>query len=294
VDWDVEAVMNELEEYLHKQSRLFLATLGVVLAVLLFLVDCLNPVLFLDFAYLLPIAVVSWYAPRWVGVAMAGCCAGAWLITGKQPLDAAAPSGVDVLNFAILFVGFTAFSLVVSALQRERSVNRRLALYDSGSGACTRNYFSELASAEISRAQRYGRPFTVACVNLQQNEEVHRNAGCSSEGAVLRKIARTIRANTRSSDVVGLRRDNEFVLLLPETGNESAEVVLKKLYERLAELLRKNEWGLGVGVGAVTFLRPPETVEDLLAKAERLATTVRENGIGRTIHEVCGDSSLYA
>jgi len=280
--------MNELEEYLHKQSRLFLATLGVVLAVLLLLVDYLNPGLFLDFAYLLPIAVISWNAPRWGGVAMAACCAGAWLITRKQPLYMAAPSVVDLLNVAILFGGFTAFSLVVSALQRERSVNRRLALYDRSSGACTRNYFSELASAEISRAQRYGRPFTVACVNIQQDEEVNHNAGCRREGAVQRKIARTIRANTRSSDVIGLRRDKEFVLLLPETGNESAEFVLRKLYERLAELLRKNEWGLGVGVGAVTFLRPPETVEELLAKAEQLATTVRENGIGRTIHEVCG------
>ncbi|GFE59136.1 diguanylate cyclase domain-containing protein [Geobacter sp. AOG1] len=286
--------MNELEEYLHKQSRLFLAMLGFVLAVLLALVDYLNPGIHLDFAYMLPIALVSWYGQRWGGVAMACGCACMWLVTGKQPLDTLATSAVNGLNFAMLLGSFAAFSLVVSALRRERVVNRHLALYDRGSGACTRNFFTELAGAEISRAQRYGRPFTLACVNFRYGEGAPPNLGCRNEGAVLRKIARAIRVNTRSSDVVGLQRDNEFVLLLPETDNESADIVLRKLYDRLAELLRKNEWGLLMGVGAVTFLRPPETVDELLEKAERLATRVREGGMGRTVHEVCTNPSLYA
>ena len=285
--------MNELEEYLHKQSRMFLAALGLVFAVLLALTDYLNPGIHLDFAYMLPIALVSWHAPRWVGMAMAGGCSCVWFFTEKPPLDSLATPAVNGFNFFMLLGSFVVFSLVVSALRRERAFNRHLALYDQGSGACTRNFFTELASAEISRAQRYGRPFTLAFLNFRYGEGTPPNLGCCNEGSVLRKIARSIRANTRSCDVVGLQRDYEFVLLLPETDNESADIVLGKLYDRLAELLRKNEWGLLVGVGAVTFLRPPVTVDELLEKAERLATRVREGVIGKTIHEVCTTPSLY-
>ena len=50
----------------------------------------------------------------------------------------------------------------------------------------------------------------------------------------------------------------------------------------------------GMQLGAFDYVMKPVALDELLEKAERLATRVREGGMGRTVHEVCTNPSLYA
>lgn len=82
---------------------------------------------------------------------------------------------------------------------------------------------------EVDRAVRYGRPLSVAFVDLDHFKVINDTHGHQAGDVVLRGVAGLFKQSLRQSDVVGRYGGEEFMLVLPETGPEDAAQVAEKL-----------------------------------------------------------------
>ena len=77
-----------VKEYLDKQSKWHLITLGFAIVVLVGVIDHLTgPELFVSIFYLLPIFLVTWFTERWMGVTISIALVIVICNTGLKPFS---------------------------------------------------------------------------------------------------------------------------------------------------------------------------------------------------------------
>lgn len=96
---------------------------------------------------------------------------------------------------------------------------------------------------EVERAARYGRPLTVAFLDLDHFKPVNDTYGHEVGDTVLAQVASVLRQSVRRSDIIGRYGGEEFVILFPETTVDEATAVAEKL--RL--LVSKQRFSVGQG-----------------------------------------------
>ncbi|HEX9611005.1 MAG TPA: GGDEF domain-containing protein [Gemmatimonadales bacterium] len=165
-----------------------------------------------------------------------------------------------IVGVAVAALGGLAW--VVMALRRSLARERLLARTDDVTGVSSARAFREAARAEMERARRYQHPFSVACVDL----------GHRVGDEPLRSAAAALRGGLRATDLVARLGRDEFIILLPETLAAPARVVLEKLRAAVVDLRAADGRALAAHIGGVTFLGPPESVDEIIrATDERIA-----------------------
>jgi len=239
----------------------------------------------LSILYLVPILLVAHTAGRGPGVVLAAASALAWLAVDQTTGPVRFSAAILVWNLGLRLGLFLATALLLTtlngALERERDLARR----DVLTGLHNARSFWERADLELARAGRYVHPFTVAYIDLDNFKLVNDRGGHSAGDRLLRLVARTTQSRLRQTDVVARLGGDEFALLLPETSYEAAEVVLGTLRDLLREALRQQEFPVTFSIGAVTFQRPPQSVEELIRTADHLMYSVKRAGKDGLRHE---------
>src|SRR5947199_89290 len=109
-----------------------------------------------------------------------------------------------------------------------RLVRRRIAdraMRDSETGAYTAGFIEEVYQAELRRAERTGVPFSVALVALQDEAGSGKPLPLDAPAAA----AHWLRECLRGSDYIGRLEESRFALVLPETWEEDARIVLARM-----------------------------------------------------------------
>ncbi len=241
----------------------------------------LTPVLF----YLVPIALVAWFAGRAAGAAVAGAAGLAWLLSDALTHgDYAAPS-IPYWNAAVRLCVLLAVSETVARLRAVIERERELARTDPLTGVANARAFSERAAAEIARARRYQHPFTVVFLDLDAFKLVNDRLGHAAGDAVLRSVARALVGVLRASDSVARLGGDEFVILFPETGSAPARLAVEKLRDSLATVVPAHGWRMTASIGVATYLVPPDSVDALIGVADRLMYSAKQSGRDAVAHE---------
>jgi diguanylate cyclase (GGDEF)-like protein len=103
------------------------------------------------------------------------------------------------------------------------------ATYDRLTGVANRQSLLAALFNEVERATRYGRPLSVAFVDIDHFKAVNDTYGHAVGDVVLRGVAQTISENLRASDMIGRYGGEEFMLILTETDVEEGSVLTEKL-----------------------------------------------------------------
>ncbi|MFI5260952.1 MAG: diguanylate cyclase [Candidatus Limnocylindrales bacterium] len=82
---------------------------------------------------------------------------------------------------------------------------------------------------EVERTTRYGRPLSVAFVDIDHFKQVNDTYGHQVGDIVLREVAGILHDNVRATDRVGRYGGEEFMLILTETEIEAAASLAEKL-----------------------------------------------------------------
>ena len=99
-------------------------------------------------------------------------------------------------------------------------------------------YLRERLPTEAARAHRYGRPLSVMVVHAPAAAE---------RDAIASRVARRLAGSIRDVDIVARYNRDTFVMVLPETSDEGAEVLRKRIAKGLA-----ND-GIQAGVGTASL-----------------------------------------
>ena len=158
-----------------------------------------------------------------------------------------------------------------------------LAELDELTGSFNRRSIMRMLDEEIARAGRTGAPCSVALVDLDWFKRINDAYGHPTGDEVLRTFAITVFANIRSIDRFGRYGGEEFLLILPELGEDGALRALDRLRAIIAEL----DWsafssGTSVTISAgVATLRPNERPDTLLARADSALYSAKARGRNR-------------
>jgi diguanylate cyclase (GGDEF)-like protein len=112
---------------------------------------------------------------------------------------------------------------------------KRLAITDELTGTYNHRYFHTRMEEEIRRADRYNRPLSILMLDVDHFKRYNDTHGHLMGDEVLKGVANTLKRWTRVIDVVSRYGGDEFTLLLPETDEEGALVVARRLKKEIEE-----------------------------------------------------------
>jgi two-component system cell cycle response regulator len=163
---------------------------------------------------------------------------------------------------------------------------QRLSMLDSLTGCFNRRVLDERLPAEVERCHRYQRPLSVVFIDVDHFKRINDGLGHAGGDLVLQEIAKRCQASLRSRvDWVARYGGEEFVIVLPESDALAAQ----QFAERLRLSIRSQPidaagQSLSVTVSlGVAQLRPHESVQQLLARADALLYQAKQAGRDRVM-----------
>jgi diguanylate cyclase (GGDEF)-like protein len=139
---------------------------------------------------------------------------------------------------------------------------------DGLTGIKTRRFFWEALSAEWKRASRSGRPFSVVLIDLDKFKEVNDTMGHFEGDLVLARVGRLLEQKSRQSNVVARYGGDEFIILMPETGPEQAEVLAERLRQWITTDPMLSEHHITGSFGVASFPTHGFSIEDIIRVAD--------------------------
>jgi diguanylate cyclase (GGDEF)-like protein len=270
-------------ERLSRLSRARILALGLALNFVLAAIEFLSgPLISFSIFYLVPIALVSWCATRRLGFLMSVICADTWLVFDVTL--GTGPAFVPYWNAFVRLGFFITVSFLLSSLKDALERQKELARTDHLTGVANSRYFYEQARREIDRGHRYGRPLSVLFMDLDNFKIVNDRFGHQTGDELLAVVTDIMKRFIRKTDVVARLGGDEFAVLLPETGQKSAAAVTHKVQEELLCAMQDRGWPVTVSIGLVTFLTPPESVDEMLEKADQLMYAAKTSGKNTVKH----------
>jgi diguanylate cyclase (GGDEF)-like protein len=139
---------------------------------------------------------------------------------------------------------------------------------DGLTGIKTRRFFWEALTSEWKRASRSGRPFSVVLIDLDKFKEVNDTLGHLEGDLVLARVGRLLEQKCRQSNVVARYGGDEFIILMPETGVEQAQILAERLRLWIVTDPMLAEHHISGSFGVASFPVHGFTVEDIIRVAD--------------------------
>jgi diguanylate cyclase (GGDEF)-like protein len=160
---------------------------------------------------------------------------------------------------------------------------RELADRDDITGVLNRRAFIKAVMSESIRSRRSRRPLTVAYIDLDRFKKVNDTLGHNIGNMALETVACTMKSTLRDTDSVSRLHGDEYALLLPETNQENAKVVIEKLRTALKSEMKAKGWKITFSIGVVTF-RNPANENYMLDQADKVMLSVKKTGKNRVAY----------
>jgi len=163
---------------------------------------------------------------------------------------------------------------------------REQAIRDPLTGLYNRRYMMESLEQFISRAKRKQSSVAVMMIDFDHFKRFNDTFGHEAGDFVLINVAREMKRNIRTEDIVCRYGGEEFCLVCPEMRVDNAVAIANKLGESIRRLdLRLNKKSLGgvsISIGVSVFPTHADTVEALLKLADEALYRAKAEGRDRT------------
>lgn len=239
--------------------------------------------------YLIPVSLAAWFIGKQSGILFCVLAIVVRFLADENSVSfRMSHSTLHYWNELIEFLFLLVMSLLFSALKKNLDIEKQLASHDPLTGALNRRSFFDLAEYEINRSHRYCLPLSVAYIDLDNFKDVNDSLGHRTGDEVLITVVSTIRASMRSTDILSRFGGDEFVIMLPATSGEPAITFLNKIHGQLNALVARKKWPITFSIGAATYTEAPQTIDELIQKADELMYSVKRNSKNRLLHREFG------
>jgi diguanylate cyclase (GGDEF)-like protein len=235
--------------------------------------------------YLFPIIFATWLTNRTYGVLIAGLSAVTWMLADLTSGHVFSHWTIQIWN---AFMRFGFYLIIVYALTAIRLLlerEKQLARTDYLTGALNNRAFYERADLEINRALRNNLMISLAYIDLDNFKQINDSLGHRAGDRLLQLVTRTIMEKVRANDALARLGGDEFVLLMPETDEFEAPIVIQRLHELLANKVSKTYPVVTFSIGVVTCYQPCG-FDELISMADNLMYRVKEKGKNRVEYDV--------
>lgn len=247
-----------------------------------------------DFFYLLPVAIASWYAGRGATVSITALSCVVLYAADVGAGHVYTNPAIPLWNALIRFMIFVVNGLLLVALRESLFRQRELARTDALTGVCGRRAFEERLEYDLSLARRSGRPLTVAFLDLDDFKVLNDTRGHIAGDQALRATALAMQSATRHVDMVARLGGDEFALVLPDTPSPGAKEVVAKLMRGVKEALGPVAPELTCSVGVITFESATPQLEEAVRAADALMYQAKRDGKNRVVFRIAHDDTAIS
>ncbi len=122
----------------------------------------------------------------------------------------------------------------------------RLSITDGLTGFYNMRYMHQLLESEMGRAKRYDLNLSLIMVDLDNFKEINDTFGHPFGDKVLRRVTEKIRRNIRETDWPTRYGGDEFIVILPHTGEDRAVYMAKRIHADIRATKLMTESGSAV------------------------------------------------
>jgi diguanylate cyclase (GGDEF)-like protein len=275
-----------------KKTLLFLLSMALILAAGLLdgLLDKIfaNDISFTIF-YLIPVGVAAWFigirSGIIISIAAAIVC---YTVDVRVFTEDHTNIVIPIWNGISGLIFFLCFAYLLSLLRGELKMQRQFAMEDFLTKASNGRAFFNYSKIEISRIKRYNKPLTMVYFDLDNFKSINDTLGHKEGDELLFTVASVIRKNIRMTDAVARLGGDEFAILLPEMSEGPAKPFMKHILEILDKEMKSRGWPVTLSAGVVTYLKPPESVDEMIKTADEAMYEVKRSGKNNVKYVVNG------
>src|SRR5437773_3894999 len=169
------------------------------------------------------------------------------------------------------------------AIDNARAVEKiqELTITDDCTGLYNARHLYKVLETEVYRSSRFGYEFTVLFIDLDHFKQVNDTHGHLIGSKLLIEIGYLIKAQLRLIDFAFRYGGDEFVVLLPQTGKDSALVVARRLRDSLRSSAFCKDESLNLNVrasiGLATYPHDAKTPHDIIRQADEMMYMVKNS-----------------
>ncbi len=222
---------------------------------------------------------------------LGGCVLSAWLallllyvIPQRIPIPPFVQVSIpSLLLWTVVVNGYAFYSLYHLAQQLNRE-----SLLDGLTTAFNFRYLDQRLAEEYERIRRHGGCAGVLFLDYDEFKAVNDRFGHQVGNVVLRGLAKAMKEQMRSSDVLARVGGDEFIALLPETDGAQAGV----LAERLRKTVERYTWKVGekgsvdfvrISVGVAVYPENGDSMQSVISAADQAVYEAKRQG-GNRVH----------
>lgn len=166
-------------------------------------------------------------------------------------------------------------------LKRKNRLLEEMAITDGLTGIPNYRYFIDKLEDEVRRSRRYGTPFILLILDLDNFKEVNDTFGHRHGDSVLKEVASRLKNGLRETDILARYGGDEFALLLTQTDPQGGRKVADQVLERLARPIVADgaEHFIQASIGVVaSSAMPSATADEVIIAADKALYTAKEQG----------------
>ena len=189
----------------------------------------------------------------------------------------------------------------IEQLQQNLEVVRSESLTDPLTTLSNRKFFDQELDKAVAAARKRNEPLALLMSDVDHFKSFNDKYGHLTGDQVLRLVAISMKQNVKGQDIVARYGGEEFAVALPNTNLESAATVAEHIRSAVMtkELMKRSS---GERLGRITIsigvalLRPDDTAQSLIERADACLYGAKRNGRNRVVREsdVAADSKTPA
>jgi diguanylate cyclase (GGDEF)-like protein len=161
---------------------------------------------------------------------------------------------------------------------------RHRASTDVLTGVYSRRSILELGELEIKRMERNDARLVVLMLDIDHFKAINDNYGHNAGDEALRVFSRVCQNNLREIDLFGRLGGEEFVAIMPGTGQDDALAVARRICNKVAETEiphGSSTLKITVSIGLAEANRDESSFDAVLAQADKALYAAKNNGRNR-------------
>jgi len=186
------------------------------------------------------------------------------------------------------FVGVIRDLAQAKDTEAELSAMTQLATIDALTGIMNRRSIMNRFSSLITLSTRYDRPLCMGIIDIDHFKQINDVYGHHAGDIVLKKFACTVQKGLRDTDSIGRYGGEEFMMLMPETSLDQAELTLQRICSAIAGL--KIDVGVAevlitVSAGVAQHMQN-ESQNDMFSRVDKALYRAKQSGRNRVVKDI--------
>lgn len=179
-------------------------------------------------------------------------------------------------------------SVTILTESRKREEMRLLSLTDEITGLFNQRKLVEDLDLYISRYQHDRSGFALLFVDIDYFKNVNDQFGHVVGSQLLIDMAKVVKGQLRSTDLVYRYGGDEFIVLLPRATIEESKMIALRISEAVKaaefDIDREKKYRLSLSVGIASYPDDADTAKSIIEFADKMMYLSKKNGRGKVFH----------